>query len=129
MVGFVASNGSKTRVELNWVNLFEVSSSGTTHQSLRNPVVRVGIERQDEMGNWTVRHAVEGGYAQRHWLFSQLEDGGPTPRATVRRGCTRTAQRTDEAGFGLQYGVRHVDPGFRSGGAQTRRSIWVAASP
>ena len=123
--GSVASQmGRRTRVELNWVNLFEVPSSGTTHQSLRNPVVRAGIERQDEMGNWTVQHAVEGGYAQRHWLFSQLEDGGADTSGYRTEGVyieLRSEPMRIDSLWSFQYGVRHVDPGFRSGGAQTRR--------
>ena len=120
----VSQMGRKTRVELNWVNLFEVPSSGTTHQSLRNPVVRAGIERQDEMGNWTVRHAVEGGYAQRHWLFSQLEDGGADSSGYRTEGVyieLRSEPMRMDSLWSFHYGVRHVDPGFRSGGAQTRR--------
>ena len=86
--------------------------------------MRLGIERQDEMGNWTVRHAVEGGYAQRHWLFSQLEDGGADTSGYRTEGVyleLRSEPMRLDSLWSFQYGVRHVDPGFRSGGAQTRR--------
>ena len=76
------------------------------------------------MGNWTVRHAVEGGYAQRHWLFSQLEDGGADTAGYRTEGVyieLRSEPMRLDSLWSFQYGVRHVDPGFRSGGAQTRR--------
>lgn len=122
--GVVSQLDAKTTAGLHWVQLFEVPASGTTHQSLRNPVVRASLERLGDSEGWHVKNAAEGGYSQRHWLFSELSDGGADTTGYKREGVyveLRNSSMRKDSLWAVQFGIRHVDPGFRSAGAQTRR--------
>ncbi|MCH1582403.1 MAG: hypothetical protein L7S63_04730 [Flavobacteriales bacterium] len=122
--GVAAQLNQKTRAEINWVNLFEVPASGTTYLSLRNPVLRGSVSRQGEVGDWKVDRTVQGGYSQRHWLYSQLNEAGKDSLGYTTEGVFfewKDAWMRSDSSFQFHVGLRHVDPGFRSGGAQTRR--------
>lgn len=130
--GVAAQLNLKTRVEFNWVNLFEVPASGTTNMSLRNPVIRGSISRQGEMADWQVNRTLQGGYSERHWLFSELNSAGGDSVGHFTEGAFlewQDAWMRADSSFQFHVGVRHVDPGFRSGGAQTRRLDFSGAVP
>ena len=130
--GVVSQLDAKTTAGLHWVQLFEVPASGTTNQSLRNPVVRASLERLVGSEDWHVKNAAEGGYSQRHWLFSELSDGGADTSGYKSEGVyfeLRNVSMRKDSLWAVQFGIRHVDPGFRSAGAQTRRLDMSGAVP
>ena len=58
----------------NYVNLFEVASSGTQNISVRNPVYDMALLHHFGNDKHRFEQKLETGFSQRHWLHSELEN-------------------------------------------------------
>ena len=54
--------------ESNYINLFEVTSTGNTGISVRNPVLQGGLTYQNETSNAILKHNIQSGFSKRSWL-------------------------------------------------------------
>mgnify|MGYP006996157428 CR=1 FL=1 len=50
------------------INLFEVTSTGNTGISVRNPVLQGGLTYQNETSNAILKHNIQSGFSKRSWL-------------------------------------------------------------
>ena len=108
----------------NYINLFEVGSSGTNNISVRNPVYDVLILHDFSNENYRINQRLQTGFSKRYWLHSELENGMSDYKSNDTKGMyfefDNKFIKKDSILF-LTLGYRYVDPNFRSAGAQTRR--------
>ena len=65
----------RLKISTNYVNLFELASSGTENISVRNPVYDMSILHQFSKGNYYIEQKLQTGFSKRYWLHSELENG------------------------------------------------------
>ena len=119
----VAQFSSSIGLEFNYVNVFDVPATGTTHVSLRNPVYHAALVRKQESNGVHSEQRLEAGYSNRHWLLGlPSEENAVESNNTegVLVSFTHSRQSSDSL-FAFSAGMRYVDPLFRSAAAQTRR--------
>ena len=103
--------------ESNYVNLFEVPSSGNTDISLRNPVLQGGLTYQNETSKAIFKQNIQTGYSKRGWLqFDSLTNQSIGMFSEISSSYSKI-----DSSFSFFIGGRYVDPNFRSSGSQTRR--------
>ena len=108
----------------NYVNFFEVPSSGTTNISVRNPVYMMKLRHSKQVGNFKLNQKIQGGFSERHWLHSNLSGSLEDSTSNYLRGMFfewSSELIKSDSSFNLLVGYRYVDPNFRSAAAQTRR--------
>ena len=113
----------KLSFEANFVNFFEIPSSGNMNISIKNPVYHSGLNYQYEINNVKLSHKLQTGFSERNWLFSNL-DSGSDSLGFITKGMFFEFENeyfVKDSSFRLVLGARYVDPNFRSAGAQTRR--------
>ena len=59
----------------NYINLFEVASSGTQNISVRNPVHDMSLLHHFGNDKHQFEQKLQTGFSQRYWLHSELENG------------------------------------------------------
>jgi hypothetical protein len=103
--------------ESNYINLFEVPSSGNTDISLRNPVLQGGLTYQNETSKAIFKQNIQSGFSKRGWLqFDSL-----TNQSIGMFSELSSSYFKIDSSFSFSIGGRYVDPNFRSSGSQTRR--------
>jgi len=103
--------------ESNYINLFEVPSSGNTDISLRNPVLQGGLTYQNKTSKAIFKQNIQSGYSKRGWLqFDSL-----TYQSIGMFSEISSSYSKIDSSFSFFIGGRYVDPNFRSSGSQTRR--------
>ena len=108
----------------NYINLFEVASSGTQNISVRNPVYDMSILHYFSNENHFFEQKLQTGYSHRYWLHSELDNGIPDSISYHTKGMYFELDNKyikKDSTISLTAGYRYVDPNFRSSGAQTRR--------
>ena len=107
----------------NYVNLFEIPSSGTTNISIRNPVLHNSLKFEISKDNYTTNHILHGGFSQRHWLNTEDDAFGPYSFSSTEGIFFEFENQflNNDSTLDFIVGFRHIDPNFRSSGSQTRR--------
>ena len=123
--GSILSNINKRlKLSTNYVNLFELSSSGTKNISVRNPVYDISLIHRYNSENYHIQQTLQTGFSKRYWLHSELENAVSDSISNDTKGMyfdlENKFSKQDSSLF-LTLGFRYVDPNFRSAGAQTRR--------
>ena len=108
----------------NYINLFEVASSGTKNISLRNPVHDISLMHHYSNDKHRIEQKLQTGFSQRYWLHTELENGIADSISNDTKGMYFELDNKyikKDSSLTITVGYRYVDPNFRSGGAQTRR--------
>ena len=108
----------------NYINLFEVASSGTQNISVRNPVHDMSLLHHFGNDKHQFEQKLQTGFSQRYWLHSELENGIADSTSNDTEGMYFELDNKyikKDSTLSLTVGYRYVDPNFRSAGAQTRR--------
>ncbi len=120
----VSEINKKFTLSANYINLFEVASSGTKNISVRNPVHDMSLLYYFGKDNYRIEQKLQTGFSKRYWLHSELENGIADSISNNIQGMYVEFEnrylKKDSTLF-LTVGYRYVDPNFRSAGAQTRR--------
>ena len=108
----------------NYVNLFEVASSGTKNISVRNPVYDMSILHNFGNEKYYIEQKLQTGFSKRYWLHSELKNIVSDSTSNDNKGMYFEFDNKyikKDSSLLLTLGYRYVDPNFRSAGAQTRR--------
>ena len=108
----------------NYINLFEVASSGTKNISVRNPVHDMSILHHFGNHKYRIEQKMQTGFSKRYWLHSELENQIADSISHDTKGMYFELDNKyikKDSTLSLTVGYRYVDPNFRSAGAQTRR--------
>ena len=120
----VSEINKRFTLSANYINLFEVASSGTKNISVRNPVHDISLLYYFGKDNYRIQQKLQTGFSKRYWLHSELENGIADSISNNIQGMYVEFEnryfKKDSTLF-LTVGYRYVDPNFRSAGAQTRR--------
>ncbi len=123
--GSILSNINKRlKFSTNYVNLFELASSGTKNISIRNPVYDISVVHRYSSAKYHIQQTLQTGFSKRYWLHTELENAVSDSISNDTKGMyfdlENKFSKQDSSLF-LSLGFRYVDPNFRSAGAQTRR--------
>ena len=120
----VSEINKRFTLSANYINLFQVASSGTENISVRNPVHDISLLYYFGKDNYRIEQKLQTGFSKRYWLHSELENGIADSISNNIQGMYVEFEnryfKKDSTLF-LTVGYRYVDPNFRSAGAQTRR--------
>ena len=108
----------------NYINLFEVASSGTNNISLRNPVHDMLLIHNFSNDKNQFEQTLQTGFSKRFWLHSDSENNLEDSISNYTEGMYFVLENNyfkKDSTLSLKVGYRHVDPDFRSAGAQSRR--------
>ncbi len=108
----------------NYINLFEVASSGTQNISVRNPIHDISLLHHFSNDEYRIEQKLQTGFSQRYWLHTELENGIADSISNDTQGMYFELDNkyiNKDSTLSLTVGYRYVDPNFRSAGAQTRR--------
>ena len=119
----VAQFSSSIALEFNYVNVFDIPATGTTHVSLRNPVYHSALVRKNLSRGVRSEQRLEAGYSKRHWLMGLPSQENATQSYESEGMMVSFTHSMEDADslFVFKLGARYVDPLFRSAAAQTRR--------
>ena len=115
----------------NYINLFEVASSGTKNISLRNPVLDISLMHHFSNDKHLIEQKLQTGFSQRYWLHTELENGIADSISNDTKGMYFELDNKyikKDSTLSITVGYRYVDPNFRSGGAQTRRLDYASGN-
>ena len=115
----------------NYINLFEVASSGTKNISLRNPVHDISLMHHFSNDKHLIEQKLQTGFSQRYWLHTELENGIADSISNDTKGMYFELDNKyikKDSTLSITVGYRYVDPNFRSGGAQTRRLDYASGN-
>ena len=115
----------------NYINLFEVASSGTQNISVRNPVYDISLLHNFSNDKHRIEQKIQTGLSQRYWLHTELENGIADSISNDTKGMYFELDNKyikKDSTISLTLGYRYVDPNFRSAGAQTRRLDYASAN-
>ena len=115
----------------NYINLFEVASSGTQNISLRNPVHDVLLTYNFSNDKNYFEQTLQTGFSKRYWLYSELENDLEDSISNYTEGMYFELENKyfkKDSTLSLKVGYRYVDPNFRSAGAQSRRLDYTGKS-
>ncbi len=123
--GSMLSNINKRlKLSTNYVNLFELASSGTKNISVRNPVYDISLIHRFSSEKYHIQQTLQTGFSKRYWLHTELENAVSDSISNDIKGMffdlENKFDKQDSSLF-LSVGFRYADPNFRSAGAQTRR--------
>ncbi len=114
----------KLTLEGNYINLFELPSSGTTNISVNNPVYHSALTYLGNSKNANFKHTLQSGFSERNWLHSELPNGASDSTSNSTEGLFFEFENEyfkNDSTLKITLGYRYVDPNFRSAGAQSRR--------
>ena len=111
------------KVSMNYVNTYEIPTTGTTNISLRNPVYHWSINHNLHLKESIINQVVEVGFSNRFW-----QDGSDL-NGEIEHIHNSEGMFLDYSGnyynkdstFNMSLGYRYIDPNFRSTAAQTKR--------
>ena len=115
----------------NYINLFEVASSGTHNISLRNPVHDMMLTYNFSNDKNHFEQTLQTGFSKRYWLHSELENNLEDSISNYTEGMYFELENNyfkKDSTLSLKVGYRYVDPNFRSAGAQSRRVDYTGKS-
>jgi hypothetical protein len=115
----------------NYINLFEVASSGTQNISVRNPVHDISLLHHFSNYKHRIEQKLQTGFSQRYWLHTELENGIADSISNDTKGMYFELDNKyikKDSTLSLTVGYRYVDPNFRSAGAQTRRLDYASGN-
>ena len=115
----------------NYVNFFEVASSGTKNISVRNPVYDMSLLHYYGNEKYLIEQKLQTGFSKRYWLHSELENGRSDSISNDNQGMYFEFDNKyikKDSTLLLTLGYRYVDPNFRSAGAQTRRLDYATSN-
>ena len=115
----------------NYINLFEVVSSGTKNISVRNPVHDMSLLHHFGNDKYHIEQKLQTGFSKRYWLYSELENGTSDSISNDTQGMYFELDNKyikKDSTLLLTVGYRYVDPNFRSAGSQTRRLDYTAGN-
>ena len=107
-----------------YINLFEVSSSGNQNISVRNPVYQTTLSHYSGNNEHYIEQKLEVGFSERYWFHSELDNDNADSISNKTQGLFLELENSyfkKDSTFDFSLGYRYVDPDFRSAGAQTRR--------
>jgi hypothetical protein len=107
-----------------YINLFEVSSSGNQNISVRNPVYQTTLSHYSGNNEHYIEQKLEVGFSKRYWLHTELDNYNADSISNKTHGLFFELENSyfkKDSTFDFSLGYRYVDPDFRSAGAQTRR--------
>ena len=108
----------------NYINLFEIASSGTKNISVRNPVHDMSLLHHFSNDKYRIEQKLQTGFSKRYWLYSELENEISDSISNDSQGMYFELENKyikKDSTILFSVGYRYVDPDFRSAGAQTRR--------
>ena len=120
----VSEINKRLTLSANYINLFEVKSSGTKNISVRNPVHDMSLLHNFGNDKYRIEQSLKTGLSKRYWLHSELENRMADSTSTNIEGMYFELDNKyikKDSTLSLSVGYRYVDPNFRSAGAQTRR--------
>ncbi|MDC0028941.1 hypothetical protein OAJ32_00360 [bacterium] len=115
----------------NYINFFEVASSGTKNISVRNPVYDMSLIHHLDNQKYLIEQKIQTGFSKRYWLHSELDNGRSDSTSNDNQGMYFELDNEyikKDSTLLLTLGYRYVDPNFKSAGAQTRRLDYVAGN-
>jgi len=115
----------------NYINLFEVASSGTQNISVRNPVHDISLLHHFSNDKHRIEQKLQTGFSQRYWLHTELENGIADSISNDTKGMYFELDNKyikKDSTLSLTVGYRYIDPNFRSAGAQTRRLDYASGN-
>ena len=113
----ISKINSNLTFESNYINLFEIPSSGNINISVRNPVIQGGLNYHYDTPQAKLEHNIQAGFSERSWLqFDTL-----TNYTVGMFSEFSSSYIKKDSSLGFSFGGRYVDPNFRSSGSQTRR--------
>ena len=127
----VSDINKRLTISTNYINLFEVASSGTKNISLRNPVYDMSLLHHFTNDKYRIEQQLQSGFSERYWLHSELENGISDSISNDTKGMYFQFDNKyieKDSTLSLTLGYRYVDPNFRSAGAQTRRLDYAAGN-
>ena len=127
----VSEINKRLKISTNYINLFEVASSGTNNISVRNPIYDMSILHNLNMDKYRIEQQLQSGFSKRYWLHSELENGISDSISNDTKGMYFQFDNKylkKDSTLSLTIGYRYVDPNFRSAGAQTRRLNYAAGN-
>ena len=127
----VSEINKRLTISTNYINLFEVASSGTNNISVRNPIYDMSILHHFNMDEYRIEQQLQSGFSERYWLHSELENGISDSISNDTKGMYFQFDNKyikKDSTLSLTFGYRYVDPNFRSAGAQTRRLDYAAGN-
>ena len=120
----ISKINKRLSISTNYINFFEVATSGTKNISLRNPVYDISLKHILKNNKHQLKQKIQSGFSKRYWLHTELENTTLDSISNNTKGMyiefDNKYMKYDSTLF-LTFGYRYVDPNFRSGGAQTRR--------
>ena len=120
----VSDINKRLTISTNYINLFEVASSGTNNISVRNPVYDMSLTHHFANDKYRIEQKLQIGFSERYWLHSELDNGISDSISNDTKGMYFEFDNKyleKDSTLMLTFGYRYVDPNFRSAGAQTRR--------
>jgi hypothetical protein len=120
----VSEINKKITLTGNYINLFEVASSGTKNISVRNPVYDMSILYHFGNEKYRLEQKIQTGFSKRYWLHSELDNGLADSISNDTQGMYFELENKyikKDSTLLLSFAYRYVEPNFRSSGAQTRR--------
>ena len=127
----VSEINKRVTISTNYINLFEVASSGTNNISVRNPVYDMSLLHHFANDKYRIEQKLQSGFSERYWLHSELENGISDSISNDTKGMYFEFDNKyieKDSTLMLTFGYRYVDPNFRSAGAQTRRLDYAAGN-
>ena len=127
----VSEINKRLKISTNYINLFEVASSGTNNISVRNPIYDMSLIHHFTKDKYRIEQQLQSGFSERYWLHSELENGIPDSISNDTKGMYFQFDNKylkKDSTLSLTIGYRYVDPNFRSAGAQTRRLNYAAGN-
>ena len=127
----VSEINKRLSLSTNYINLFEVASSGTNNISVRNPVYDMSLLHHFANDKYRVEQKLQSGFSKRYWLHSELDNGISDSISNDTKGMYFEFDNKyleKDSTLMLTFGYRYVDPNFRNAGAQTRRLDYAAGN-
>ena len=127
----VSEINKRLTISSNYINFFEVASSGTQNISVRNPVHDISLMRHFSNDIHRIEQKLQTGFSQRYWLHSELQNGVADSISNDTQGMYFELDNKyikKDSTLSLTLGYRYVDPNFRSAGAQTRRLDYASVN-
>ena len=127
----VSEINKRLTISTNYINLFEVASSGTNNISVRNPIYDMSLIHHFTNDKYRIEQKLQSGFSERYWLHSELENGISDSISNDTKGMYFQFDNKylkKDSTLSLTFGYRYVDPNFRSAGAQTRRLDYAAGN-
>ena len=127
----ISKINKRLTLSANYINLFEVASSGTNNISLRNPVHDMLLIHNFSNDKNQFEQTLQTGFSKRFWLHSDSKNNLEDSISNYTEGMYFVLENNyfkKDSTLSLKVGYRYVDPNFRSAGAQSRRVDYTGKS-